>query len=431
MTASRRRRRRSMWIALGASVVGLVVATVLGGVAVVSLSNSTAGRNAADELDLADSVQRLPWTSTALIGVVDESSELTSTVVAVLPPDGRGGTLVSVSPSADASSGTASTIRPLGAVFAVDGPEAWRAAVEQLTGLSFDVAEVVDADRFADLVGPLGDLPTVFPYDFVDAQTDTLFEAGPTVLSSAAAARAVTALNAEGPSWQFDAGRDAVWDAVANRVGAGIGSLPAGVRYQEGNPPRDLDAFLDALFAAPVDFRALAASQIDPATAAEAMPLAYAEALGIDFDDAAVMYDRTEVVMVFASIAPSRVGAPLDGPTVRLVSGFTDQDAEPLGLNRSDVIAKALHVLLFTQANVRSVVDGPGGPVPARTQIRVADPDMVDRVWQIYDVPFGGIQVSVADTRIQGIDLEIVLGRDYLSAFDDTPTDTSVAGSDS
>lgn len=415
-----------MWLALTAAVVALVGATVLSGVAVVSMSNSTAGRDVADDLGITDTVQRLPWTSTALIGVIDQDGTLTSNVVAVLPPEGRGGTIVSISASADAASATGTIIRPLDAVLAVEGPEAWRAAVEQLSGLSFDLAEIVDEDRFAELVSPLGDLPTIFPFAFTDANSDTTFDSGQNVLSAVSAARAVTARNAAGPSWQFDPTRDAVWAAVANRVGAGIGSLPVDVRFDRGNAPAGLDQFVDALFAAPVEFRELSTFQIDPVRVTNQMPVDHADYLGDDANESIVALNRSETVLMFASIAPARVGAPLDGPTIRVVSGFTDADAEPLGMNRSDLIVSALDVLLFAQANVRSVVDEPGGAVPERTQIVVTDPALVDGVWSNYDGLFGELQVVVADVRIEGIDLEVTLGRQYLDELGQGPAPVDV-----
>lgn len=429
MTADRGRRRRSMWLALTAAVIALVGATALSGVAVVSMGDSTAGRDVADDIEITDTVQRLPWTSTALIGVIDGAGTLTSTVVAVLPPEGRGGTVVSISPSADAASGTGSIIRPLDAVFAVEGPEAWRAAVEQLSGLSFDVAQVLDAEGFAEMVSPLGDLPTIFPFAFTDANSDVTFESGQNDLTPASAARAITARNAAGPSWQFDSVRDAVWSAVTNRVGAGIGSLPADVRFDRGNAPAGLDQFVDALFAAPADFRELSTSQIEPERVAAEMPLDHAGYLGPDADESVVVLNRSEAALMFGSIAPARVGAPLDGPTVRVMSGFTDDDAESVGMNRSELIVSALDVLLFAQANVRSVVDEPGAVVPERTQIVVADPALVDGVWSVYDGLFGDLRVTVADVRIDGIDLEITLGREYLELVgeDGPPADRLVA----
>lgn len=429
MTADRRRRRRSMWVAVAAAVVALVGATVLSGVAVVSMSNSTAGRNVADDLEITDTVQRLPWTATALVGVIDQEGRLTSTVVAVLPPEGRGGTIVSISSSADAASATGMTIRPLDAIFAVEGAEAWRVAVEQLSGLSFDLAEVVDEERFIELVSPLGDLPTIFPFAFTDANSDTTFDGGQNALSAAGAARAITARNEAGPSWQFDPVRDAVWAAVANRIGAGIGSLPAEVRFDRGNAPADLDQFVDALFAAPAEFRELSTFQVEPTRVASQMPLDHADYFGLDASDSVVALNRSETVLMFGSMAPARVGAPLDGPTFRVVSGFTDADAEALGLNRSDLIAEALDVFLFAQANVRSVVDDPGATVPDRTRFVVADPTLVDGVWATYDGIIGEIQVNVAEVRIEGIDIEVTLGREYFDRLQESgdPTDALVA----
>ena len=45
-------------------------------------------------------------------------------------------------------------------------PDELLAAVERLTGLSFDVVEIVDPPRFAQLVTPLGDLLALLPVAF-------------------------------------------------------------------------------------------------------------------------------------------------------------------------------------------------------------------------------------------------------------------------
>ena len=430
MTADRARRRRSTWIALALSVAALIVTGVLGTYAVVSLADSQVGRDAASDTGRVAVAQQLPWTPTALIGVQADDGTLASTVVAVLPPDGRGGTLVPISASADAGSGANDVLRPLSAVFAAEGGEAWRAAVEQATGLSFDVAEVVDQERFIQLINPLGDLPTLFPFAFTDGTSETTFEAGGTVLSSAAAFRVLTATNADGPDWQLDPVRNAVWDAIADRVGAGIGSLSDGVRFERGFPPSGLDQFVDALFAAPLTSRDLVTTPIDPARVADELPVEYADTFGIGWEESVVSMRRGEVAMVFGSISPARVGAPLEGPTVRLVSGYTDDDVAPLGANRSDVLIGAIDVLLFTKSNVLSVVDDPALDVPERTMIRVADEALIDGVWELYGDAFGEMQVTPGEVAIDGIDLEITLGRDYLRALADPgePTATTTPG---
>lgn len=431
MTASRARRRRNTWIAGGTAFVALMTTGVLGAAAAVTMSNSTAGRDAGDDVGEPSALQHLPWTSTALIGVLADDGSLASVAIGVLTPSGRGGTLVSMSAGADVASGTGAAVRPLAGVLAVDGPEAWRAAMEQLTGVRFDVAEVVDQQRFAQLVGPLGDLPIAFPFSFVDGATGTSYDVGGTVLSAAGAARVVTARNVDGPAWQLDAARDAVWKAVADRVGAGIGSLAEGVRFDESFRPAGLDQFLDALFAAPVTFRGLASAQLDPDRVLEQLAPEYADAIGFGWQDSVVTLHRAEVVMVFASVAPARIGAPLEGPTVRLISGFVDDDADAIGAtSRSDIIATALDIVFFSQANVLSVVDQPGGAVPDRTVIRVADESLVEDVWRLYGETFGELQVVTADVAIEGVDLEILLGRDFLRAVTEPrETTTTVASS--
>ena len=446
MTADGGRRRRSTWLALVAAVVALVATGVLGAFAVAEMADSRAGRDASDDTGRVVEAQELPWTATALIGVMAENGELATSAVAVLTPDGRGGTIVPISVSADTASGTNILLRPLGAVFAADGPEAWRAAVEQVTGLSFDVAEIVDQERFTQIVGPLGDLPTLFPFAFTDDASGETFEAGNTVLSTAGAYRAITAVNGEGPEWYFDPARNAVWDAIADRVGAGIGALPDGVAFTRAAPPGDLDQFTDALFTAPVAARALESIQIDPERVAAELPVEYSTVIGLGWEDSVVTLRRGEVVLVFGSIAPARMAAPLEGPTIRLVSGYTDDDAAALGINRSDLLIVAIDVLLFTKSNVLSVVDQPGLAVPERTTVYVSDAALIDGVWELYGDVFGELDVRVAPVAISGVDLEITLGREYLrrlaeppapSTTDDsvpdgsTPETTDVAGSDS
>lgn len=407
-----------MVIGLVAGVLALVATATLGFVATVAMIDSQEGRDASPD-GTAAAIQRLPWTSTALIGVVDEDGQLTSTVIAILEPDHRGGTMVAVSPSADVGSGLVDQVRPLRAIYAADGAAAWRSSLELMTGLAFDVAEVVDAPRLSQLVAPLGELPTRLPYAFTDARTGRTFDAGEHVLSIREATVVVTAGNESGAPSKFDGARNAVWAAVADRVGAGIGSLPEGVRFDERTPPAGLDQFLDALFAAPVEFRALEiVAPDDVASLADRIDADYTAAVGEALADDVVFHRRAEISMVFGSVAPARIGAPLEGPTIRLVSGFIDDDAAPLGLNRSDLIAAALDVFFFAQSNVVAVVDQPGAAVPDATRLLVADPAAIDDAWDLYPDAFGELQVLADDVPIEGVEIEVTLGRDFLRVLD-------------
>src|SRR5690606_30018253 len=101
--------------------------------------------------------QRLPFTWTALVGVVDEDGRLTSVVAMVLDPTGVGGSMVSIAATADSGAGVAAELVPLDAVLAVEGPEAFARQAEVLTGMTFDIVELVDEARLIDLISPLGD----------------------------------------------------------------------------------------------------------------------------------------------------------------------------------------------------------------------------------------------------------------------------------
>ncbi len=132
------------------------------------------------------------------------------------------------------------------------------------------------------------------------------------------------------------------------------------------------------------------------------------------------------------AIAPARTGAPADGPIVRLVSGFSNDDAATIDMSRPDVMISAIDILQFVQANVVSVVDAPTAAVPDITRMLVSDDDLVDGVWESFDGVFGDIQVLPAGEPIDGVDIEIMLGRDYLSALIEArEAAADVAGSDS
>ena len=86
------------------------------------------------------------------------------------------------------------------------------------------------------------------------------------------AARAVTAVDPEIDDWLFEPGRAAIWQAVADRVGAGIGSAAPVASDADLPRPADLDSFLDRLFAGPVQYRALSIQPIDAERIAEELP---------------------------------------------------------------------------------------------------------------------------------------------------------------
>lgn len=428
MTAVKQRRTRGTALAFAAAVFGLCAAAVLGVSGVRSLSDSTVGQQAAGQRDAVAS-QRLPFTSTALVGVIDDDERLTSAAVWILEPNGVGGSIVGLAATADAASGTFDTLSPLAAVYEVGGVEEFLTAAERLTGLSFDVVEIVDPPRFAQLVTPLGDLPALLPVAFGDASTDERWTAGETTLSSAAAARAISATDPDVADWAYEPVRAAVWQAIADRVGAGIGSVAPIASDQDVPIPTNLDQFSDRLFGADVEYRALSFRPIDADRVESQLLNPYVGVLGAD--DVVVAHDRAEMVMLFGAAAPGRLGAPFDAPVFRVVSPFGADDLEELGLNSSDVLKRAIDGLLFAQANIVSVADLPGGEVPDVTQVLVADAGVTGAVREGYAPLFGEIEVVPATVRIDGIDVEVTLGRSFLEQLrGESPAAVAGSGGD-
>jgi hypothetical protein len=65
----------------------------------------------------------------------------------------------------------------------------------------------------------------------------------------------------------------------------------------------------------------------------------------------------------------------------------------------------------------------------------VSDEALVDGVWDLYGDAFGEMQVMPAPVAVEGVDLQITLGRDYLrklgesgSAAPDAPDDVAGDG---
>lgn len=416
MTASRRRRNRATVVGIVSAAAALIVAGVLGFAGLNTLADSTAGQ-AAEVPDEAPVLQRLPFTATALLGVVDDDGRLSSLAVGVLESDGTGGTLVQVPVTADPSSANADVYTPLSAVLENEGPISFREAAERLTGLSFDVIEIADQERFVEWVTPLGDLSVVLPTTVVDAASGEEWEAGELVLSAPAAARLLTAGDPAMEDWRLEPARAAVWSAVAERVGAGTGSASAVASDEDMPLPGSIDEFLDRLYAGPVSFHALQFRPIEGDELAERFDPA---ASGLFGDvDAVVVLDRAEMLVVFGGIAPARLGAPLDAATFRIVSGLTSDDTVSLDQTPADVLKTVVSILMFSRVNVVSVVQLDDGSAPDVTQVRVADPTFADQVAEIYGPYLGELEVSVLDAAIEGIDVEIVLGRSVLDTFAD------------
>jgi hypothetical protein len=394
--------------------VAVIAAAALTLVGVSTLADSRVGQIAEGQGDDLPT-QRLPYTPTALVGTVDDTGRLTTAVVLAIEPDGTGGSIVQLAASADANSGNTGVLMPLNAVLAVDGPDAFRFEAEVLTGVAFDVVELVDEARFAQLISPLGDLEVNMPIALYDDSTGEQWPVGTTTMPGPVAARAVTAVDPGIEDWLFEPGRAAIWAAVADRVGAGIGSAAPVASDSDLPRPADLDSFLDRLFAGPVQHRALAIRPISAERVAEQLPMELGVAFGPAAVDAVSVHDRAETLIVMGAVAPARVGAPLESPSFRVVMGFTAEELEAAGVTGSDVLRIAVDKLLFSKVNVVSVAELPGSPLPDHSTFLVVDEGTIDGVREQYSGAFGDdIEIRQTEVAIDGIDIELILGRDFL-----------------
>jgi hypothetical protein len=131
--------------------------------------------------------------------------------------------------------------------------------------------------------------------------------------------------------------------------------------------------------------------------------------------DAVSVHNRAETLIAMGAVAPARVGAPLEAPSFRVVMGYTDDDLEAHGVTGSDVLQQAVNRLLFSKVNVVSVSALPGSEVPDHSVFEVVDPSTIDGVREEYSEAFGDdIEVRAAQTAVEGIDIVLVLGRDFL-----------------
>jgi hypothetical protein len=406
VTAFAARRRRSTWVGVVLLVLGIGTLVALTSLGIATLANSEAGRAAGDDL----TVVTLPETPAALLGVVDDAGRLTSVVSLVLDPSGVGGSIVSIAAIADSSLGLGTDRLPLAETLELFGPEAFRTEAEALTGISYDVVELADAARVASLIAPLGELKVELPIDVIDDDAaEPVAVAGTTRVRADEAAAILTAFTASRSDIESEPARDAVWSAVASRVGAGIGS---GLPFEFGAAvPRysTLDPLVDQLFGGTVGWRNV--RYVPPVE----------NPRGVDV----VVPDRSELVLVFAQIAPGRLGAPNPSLTFRIEATFSDDELAELGLTNADIAYDVIERLLFVNANVVSVsTEAADGGAPDLTQVEVADAAVVQTIEDSYPVVFGELEVVTPTTRIAGVDAVVVLGDSYLDLLDAAPPST-------
>ena len=193
----------------------------------------------------------------------------------------------------------------------------------------------------------------------------------------------------------------AMWEAIAAAAPSLSAEAPTDA---SGRPiaPATVQELLARLFSGDVGVRDIAATSPGAATNPTEADV--------------VVLDRFDSTLVFAQISPALVSTPNPGLKVRVTAQYTDdQVAQTRGLydTSSDVARAFIALVLFLQNNVVSADTAPVG-APDVTVIVVTDPRRVAETEAAAEALFGETEVRVAETVLDGVDVDVTLGMSYL-----------------
>ena len=395
MTASAQLRRRYTQQAAVAVAVSFTLAIILAIVGARTLASSTIGSEVGG--DQGETVIALPETTTAFIGVVDDDGTLQSAALIVLDPSGVGGAVVPFEAAADISAGRADIVMPLRDALDADDARFFALDAESLTGLTFDVVEIVTASELADLLGGAGSVSRKLPPSVVSGAGGQWLQGRSSV--SIEEATELLAVGGDAPI-EFGARlHAAMWNGIVNQLSGSADAQPA----DGGVSPRSADEVIAALFAGDVETRSLHLYEVEGS------------------DGALVFYDWAETLLVASHLAPSRVTAPYASAVVRLLVPFTDDDLEGTERTVSDVAVVAVRRLSDVGLNVVSVSTGVNGDVAQAdevTEVWTGDESSVTEAAASFSELLGEVVARKGDYVVDGVDVVITLGMSFLSDLD-------------
>ena len=402
MTAIAERRKRRTVFGAVTAVLLIVAAGAMFVVGVVTLSNSQEGE--AVGVDDRPRVQ-FPPTPNALLALTDENGQLASVVVMTLLPEGQGGSIVTVPVNADSTAGFGLQRRPLDESFDADDVEGLVASVEEMLAITVQSAAIVDAAGLELLLPDVEALRVVVPNDVVDTSGGggVIATAGPQTFTAEEMIAILAAVDDDVEVDTSHANDVAVWESLAQT--APVTVPPEQVPLDElGRPvaPATVDELMTRLWQGEITVRDLLVVPVDE------------ESNPTEVD--VVLIDRRDSNLVFAQVSPGLVSTPNTGLTVRIVANFTDdQLAEAGGVydSTSDLAVELIGRLLFIGGNVTSVDTAPTG-APAVTIIEVVEERRMQENVDAAEALFGEAEVRVAESVIEGIDVEVILGMSYL-----------------
>lgn len=397
MTTFRSRQVRALRIAIATGVASALMLPLGGVVAWNQLLDSRSSTA------VTVNAIAIPDTPAALVAALGEGGQLSHLFVATMDASGVGGTLVLLpigaatetvaADSADAAADDAKLPRRLADVYATDGLGGLANEVQGLLDLSFVAVGALTRAELIDVLAPLGGVDVLLDRDVVTVAVDGT----PTKLASAGETsypidRLVDILLARRPnekeSERFARHRE-VWNGVVKRVGAGldlppeVDMTPAGLADASNFMRRVIGGAIQVwqLAAAPVLDKTINPKRID-------------------------MYslDRAEVVMVFASVAPSAL-AGADLPiTVMIDSPFNDP-----------VVSRAAVAALLDAGIGVGVMREVSAREQSATLVE-ADGEVADALSTLLAGGFVSIETRNWESPVAGVDAAIMLGADFANS---------------
>ncbi|MEO5723909.1 MAG: hypothetical protein ABIQ39_05265 [Ilumatobacteraceae bacterium] len=380
MTALAGSGRRRTMVMLAANIVAVSLIVVLLVYGRDALGQYTAAKRADSGLPI-DSV---PSTPTALFATVDSANQLTSLSIFVLAPSLRGGSIVSVPVNIDSTQAIGDQRTPFSAAYSAGGAPGLLVAVESTLGLTLDYSSVAGPAQSALMLGAVAPLDVDLPRTVVSdssGSTQVVFNRGPRSMSAAEAVQVLDSRSSTVEESARTPNIEALWSAVSVSVGEGRPSDSVGPSVSSF---ADLTAHL---FAGRVGTRGLALSPFPPDTP------------GLTGDLA--MLDRSEEVLVFASIAPGAMSAPANGLSFRVIA--------PPGYEAR--VKFAIDVLLYAGHNVISV--DLTATKQDKTEMYIYD-QSVKATTDLLTPSFGNFSYGTPKSQMQGINATLVLGADFL-----------------
>ena len=364
------------------------------------LLNASGGNNVAD----SGATIQIPDTPTAMLGVVNSRNELVSLALVAITPERKGGTIVSVPVGSAADVASTETPRRIADSYTTGGVAALRTDVENLLNVSIDVFEVMNASQLGTAIAAVGSQPVQLAAAVNDTGADgkpvVIAPAGAQTLTAAQIAAALASSDSAAPESTRLAQVKALWSAVA-RGGVAQSTTDSTVASSSSPDLATVPGFITQLLAGGVDVWQFGATLLTDSRHNPANADMYS-------------LDGGEVLLVMASVSPSCLRLMNDALSVMLDVPF----------GNTTYAREAVTRLAFMGANVVLVRET--ADVPTEKTVGYYDVTAVRDEASTYTDLLGAIEFKPATEMVEGVNLRLVLGNDFLAflAAADEPSTT-------